>query len=656
MSNKTVVQAQCKTGMAWAAAGALTLFALAGCGGGGGSGASASTGTSVTQVSMQGTAAVGAPMAGASIVVIDTKGATATATADANGQYTVQITGMTAPLVVLASGPNDTDATQVSVVPSMGTGSTVVANATPLTTAVSALLTSTGNASDLASNSTVLAAVTPASVAAAVNNLKTALTPILAANSVNATTFDPIGTPFTANHTGLDGVIDAVQVVAAPGGGEELVSTADPTTSVVLNGNATISTTLAAPPAQGGYLSSLMQALSQCLKGASASCAQAIDANYLGNGFTSFTSAQPALTASGVTLGTPRTLEFFTSNGVQKARIHLPYTASNGSPGSVVLVVQQLSNGSWDIIGNQQPYNVSISSYLTRKQFQDPAEVKYGRYEAGISITVPAGAVGTPNPTNLASVGVTGPGINGTAYLTARAGIGNNLLGLTATALTQPPVGGTLSTSNTSLYRWSWQALGGAANATFVPGNGGLGYYTPSPIDVSKVPRFATYTVTFYDSTGARIGQPFSVVNATPVMAASAGQGVLWQTLSADSLSSFMSPSGPLAGQQTAAPLSWSDLVNGVNAAPLVGRVQVQAVPGTGVNASEVDGWWVGPSKFALTGSYAATVTAGVDQTGVQQCSSACAFPALQAGASRLVQLYWVAGQIEYFNMWKYND
>lgn len=654
MTNGNAGRGQFKMGMGWAAAGAVALFALAGCGGGGSG--SASTGTSVTQVALQGTAAVGAPMANANILVIDTKGATATATADSNGQYTVPVTGMTAPLAILASDPTGVDETQVSVVSSMGTTSTIVANATTLTTAVSALLTSSGNPSDLASNSGTLAAVTPASVAAAVSNLKVALSSILTANNVNAATFDPIGTPFTADHTGLDGVIDAVQVVAAPGGGDELVSTADSTSGITLNSNTSIATTLAAPPVQGGYLASLVAQLSRCLNGTSTACSQAIDANFLGNGFTSFTSAHPALASSSVTLGVPRTLEFFAAGGVQKALVQLPYVVQGGTPSSIVMVVQQLSNGSWDVIGNQQPFNVSISSFLERKQFQDPSEVKFGRYEAGIAITVPNGATGTPNPTNLASVGVTGPGINGTAFLAPRAGVGNNLLGLTSTALTQPPVGGVQSTSNTSLYRWSWQALGGSANATFVPGTGALGYYTPSSIDVSKVPRFATYTVTFYDSTGTRIGQPFAVVNATPVLSASAGQGVLWQNLSSATLSNFLNPSGSLAAQQATAPIAWSNLINGVNAAPLVGKVQVQAVPGTGVNTSEVDGWAILPSSFAITGSYSATVTAGVDQTGVQQCTSGCAFPALQTGASRLVQLYWLAGQIEYFNIWKYNN
>lgn len=643
------------TGAAWAAAASLALFALAGCGGGGGS--SSSAGTSVTQVAVQGTAAVGAPMAGASIMVIDSKGAMATATADANGKYSVSVTGMTAPLVILASDPNGVDATQVSVVASMGATSTITANATTLTTALSALLTSSGNPSDLASNNAALAAVTPASVAAAISSLKTALASILAANSVNAATFDPIGTPFTADHTGLDGVIDSIQVVSAPGGGDELVSTADSTTGITLKSGATIGTALAAPPVQGGYLTSLMSQLSQCLNGTSAACGQAIDANYKGNGFTTFTSYHPALAASSVTLGVPRTLQFFTAGGVQKAWVQVPYVAQGGTPSSFIEVVQQLSNGSWDIIGNQQPYNVSISSFLERRQYQDPSEVKYGRYEAGITIAVPVGAAGTPNPVSLASASVTGPGINGTAYLEPRTSVGTSLLGLTSTALTQPPVGGAQTTSDTTLYRWSWQALGGSANAPFVPSAGSLGFYTPSPIDVSTVPRFATYTVTFYDSTGTQIGIPFSVVDTTPVMSASSGQGVLWQNLGSDTLSNFLTPGGALAGVQAAAPISWSNLINGVNAAPLVTQVQVQAYPGTGVGGTSVNGWWLGPVTFSVKGSYTGTVTAGVSQTGVQQCTNtACPFPALQAGASRIVQLEWHAGQISYFNIWRYND
>lgn len=659
MSVEKEMRGPSKTVFAWAAAGALALFALAGCGGGGGSASgTSSTATSASQVSLQGTAAVGSPLAGANITVIDSKGATATATADASGNYTVSVTGMTAPFVILASDPQGIASTQVSVLAALTSGSsTSIVNVTTLTTAISALLTSSGNPSDLASNSSALAAVTPASVAAAVANLKVALSAILTANGVSAASFDPIGAPFTANHTGVDGVIDSIQVVNDPSGGVDLISTADPSTSVPLHSGASPSTTLPAPPALGDYLTSVASALSQCLAGTSSACSTAIDANYLENGFASFTSAHPAIATSGATVFPPHTLEFFKRDGTQEALIEVPYLLPSGAFGSMVTTVQKLSDGSWDIIGNQQPFNVSISSFLERRQFLDPSEVQFGRYESGLVISVPAGAANTPNPTNLASVGVTGPGINGTAYLVPRAGVGNSALGLTSTALTQAPVGGVTTSSNTSLYRWSWQALGGSANATFTPGPGGRGFYTPAPIDVTQVPTFATYTVTFYDSTGAAIGQPFSVVNPTPSLAASAGKAFFWQTLTSDTISNLLTPGGSLAGVQSAPTLSWSNLVNGgMNLAPLVTQAQIQASPGTGVGGAEVDGWWNGPASFAANGSYSAVVTAGVAQSGVQQCTSACAFPALQAGASRLVQLDWLVGRMQFFNIWRYND
>jgi hypothetical protein len=138
----------------------------------------------------------------------------------------------------------------------------------------------------------------------------------------------------------------------------------------------------------------------------------------------------------------------------------------------VTTVAQNTSGSNWDIIGNGQTYNVTIYSFLARKGSLDAADGDKGRYESGISITVPVGAPGTPNPSNMASVSVTGPGIDGTAT-----------------------------------------------------------------------------------------------------------------------------------------------------------SVQIQATSSSG---SEVDGWWTGPASFAASGQYSATVTAGVDQNGAQECTTtACPFPAL---------------------------
>lgn len=367
--------------------------------------------------------------------------------------------------------------------------------------------------------------------------------------------------------------------------------------------------------------------------------------------------AHATLASSGVTLGSLKTLEFFdSSGGTQQALVAIPYTTSSGTAGTNVTVVQKTASGTWDIIGNQQQYNITITSELTRRQFLDTADAEYSRYDSGLGITIPVGAAGTPNPSNLESASVTGPGIHGTAYLVPRNATGSDTLGLRESAYTAPPTGNDTTDSNTNLYRWSWQALPGAT-ATYTPPSGDLGYYTPAPIDVSTVPRFATYTVTFYDSTGTQIGQPVSVINATPTLAASAGAGVAWQTLASSVQSDFLSPAGTQEAAQTSTSVSWSNLVNSQNLGPLVTGVQIQSVPGTGVTpTTEIDGWSTGTVTFATSGQYSTTVTAGIAQNGVQACSSACQFAALQTGASRLVELNWNVGNTAYYNIWKYND
>lgn len=269
------------------------------------------------------------------------------------------------------------------------------------------------------------------------------------------------------------------------------------------------------------------------------------------------------------------------------------------------------------------------------------------RRRSGLNISIP---VGGPNPANLASASVSRPGINGTLYLVPRAGSGNSTLALTSTVQTGVPIGGLTSGSNTNLYRWSWQALPGVTG-TYSPPTGRRGFYAPSPVDLSTVSQFANYTVTFYDSTGTQIGQPVTIVNTTPPISAATGAGVAWQTLSTDVQNSFLNPTGSLAAAQSSVSLSWSNLVNGENIAPVALKTQIQVNGGSG----EVDGWWAGPASFSASGQYSSTVTAGNDQFGVAQCSG-CQFPALTTGESRLAELYWTVGQTVYYNIWKYQD
>nr|WKF61859.1 hypothetical protein HUO10_006391 [Paraburkholderia busanensis] len=644
----------------WAlsAAGALSLSILAACGGGGSSSSSGTT-SNATATSMSGTVAVGSAVANANVTVIDANHNTVNATSDASGNYTVSLAGLSAPYLIIASDPSSLNSALYSVVASVpaGTSVPVIANVTTLTTAVASMLVSSGNPIDLPTFANLASIVTPSTVSAAVSTLNTALASILSANGLNAASFDPIGTSFSANQSGADAVIDSVRLVPAPAGGNELISTANPSVGITLNQATTVSTPLAAPPVAANYLAALTTALGQCLSGTTASCSQAVDAGYRENGFTTLTTAHSVLASAGLTLGSPRTLQFFTSGSTQKALVLWPYTLTNGSAGSFVTVVQNTGGSAWDVIGNQQQFNVTITSFLDRREFLDTVDAPLSRFESGLSISVTAGAAGTPNPANLASVAVSGPGIGGTLYLVPRNGTGSDTLALTSSARTTVPTGGLVSNSNTTLYRWSWLALPGYATQLYTPASNSLGFTAPAPIDLSTVPQFAAYTVKFYDSTGAQIGQTDSVVNPTPTIGAAAATGVVWQTLSSATQSAFLSPGGSLAAAQGAVSLSWSNVFADLNLAPLVAKAQIQAVPGTGVTPStEVDGWWNGPAVTSANGQYSATVTAGLAQNGVQQCSPACQFAALQAGGSRLAELYWSVGQTAYYNIWKYND
>jgi hypothetical protein len=250
---KAKTKMQClKTGLTLTAAGALSLVMLAACGGGGGS---VSQGTASSPSSIGGTVADGNALAGASVTLIDSTGKSATATSDSNGSYSISIAGLTAPFVIVATDPSGVNAPLYSVTASVPAGSStpLVANVTPLTTAVAAELTSDGNPLDLTSASTLAAQVTSSAVGNAVSTLNTILAPILSADGVSGSTFNPISTTFTPNHTGADAVIDSVIVTQAASGGLQIASVSAPGTVIALNSGTSASTELAAPAVQASY-------------------------------------------------------------------------------------------------------------------------------------------------------------------------------------------------------------------------------------------------------------------------------------------------------------------------------------------------------------------------------------------------------------------
>src|SRR5512139_1249801 len=173
-----------------------------------------------TPTLIEGTVAVGAAVPGATVTVSDADATTAdvTGTADENGNYAIDVSSQTAPLVVTASGTlNGEPVTIKAVVPTLTGEADNTANVTSLTNAVAALIAPGGDLNAL-SDPTVLAAVSPATVADAsalvVNTL--ASNPEFA--SLLGDGFDPLTTPFVADGTGVDAVLDQVQVDVTPTG------------------------------------------------------------------------------------------------------------------------------------------------------------------------------------------------------------------------------------------------------------------------------------------------------------------------------------------------------------------------------------------------------------------------------------------------------
>ncbi|HEX7910949.1 MAG TPA: hypothetical protein VF534_23060 [Paraburkholderia sp.] len=650
-------QSLVRTGVA--AAAAFAFFQLGGCGGGS-SGSSSGGAPAVTATAVSGTVASGNARVGATVTLIDATGTQATATTDSQGAYTISVKGMTAPFLIVAADASGISTPLVSVLAQLPTGTApAVVNITTLTTAIAAMLTASGNPTDLAST-TALAKVTLPSVQIATITLDTILAKILVQNGLQSAGFDPIGVAFAPNHTGADAVIDTVSIVTGSNGGLSLLSNAAPGTTVALNNQTPQSVTLAAPPAAANYLEPLATLLTTCAASGTlnTSCSPAIDAAFLENGATDLAVGHGLTDAlfTGAVFGSPKTLAFFTRNGKQQALVQLPFTLASGTVGVLYSIAQQLAapvtlaGGTqlgWDLIGNQSQFAVSINSQIARRTFLDSRLNDVNRYESGLTIAIPTAS----NPT-VYSASVTGPGLSAPIWLMPRNAVGGSTLALSNAPLSAAPVSPATTSSNTSLYRWSWQSLSSTASFTAPSASG---YYAAQSLDASTVPLYSAYTVTFYDKNGAQLGQS-SIINPGSPLNAAAGSSVAWPTLLPDFATQFLTPSGSLAGTQYAMSVTWSSLVNGQSLAYPVTSVQIQATGlSTGSSSVEVDGFSVGAPNNITFGQYQTTVSAGVNSLGVQTCTN-CPFPALVAGGSRLVQLSGGQNGISYYDITKYND
>lgn len=204
---------------------ATAIAALTACGGGGG-------GSSVS--SLTGTAAVGAPLPNASVTLKDANGKTLTQIADANGVYTfADVSGMTAPLMLQATGTaGGTSYTLHSLLEKVPeAGVTGVINVTPATEAATAQAVS-DNPATVFADPTKIKAMDATKLADAKARLNAALKDVLTALGQDPTKVDLFTTKFSADNTGLDKLLDLVQVSSSTGANGQDIKITDKNTLV----------------------------------------------------------------------------------------------------------------------------------------------------------------------------------------------------------------------------------------------------------------------------------------------------------------------------------------------------------------------------------------------------------------------------------------
>ena len=202
--------------------------------------------TPVASTTLTGTVAAGAALVDAKITLKDSKGAIKSATVNANGNFSVDLTGLTAPLVIQAVDvyANQTYYAMAQTIPASN-----VINVTSITDSLAQASGQTPSVvfSDPAAK---FASVDFAKIATAQNNLKTALGNYMQALGIDSA-IDFTTTAFAADNTKVDALLDCLSrasgtlsVKASCAGSTAAVPAFDPTKNV-----ATVPSTLAAPAA-----------------------------------------------------------------------------------------------------------------------------------------------------------------------------------------------------------------------------------------------------------------------------------------------------------------------------------------------------------------------------------------------------------------------
>jgi hypothetical protein len=366
--------------------------------------------------------AVGAPMMNATLTVLGANGQIVSTPVDASGSYSnLNIAALTAPYRLQACGQADGQyACYYSVVQS-GT----VADVTPLTDAEIAL--ALGNdASTTFTNGSIPSASALANSASALSN---ELAPLLAAAGVQFTG-DFATLPFTANHTGLDKVLDAVKITTGNNNGATYVQME----GVLGYGNAYVDNQGNSSGSLGGSalvssmnvnltgISTIFNGLNSAIaSGSISSCESAMSAQVpFDSQFSLDINGQQQLNASTA----PAALcTFASSNGLLGGQVENPtlqncfssgadricevnFDLSNGTvnlQGGEMAVVLRQGASNWTLLGNENAYGIQVGSAVSRTLNVGVANPQ-PTYTRNLSFDIPDTAVGSGQAPNAAKV------------------------------------------------------------------------------------------------------------------------------------------------------------------------------------------------------------------------------------------------------------
>jgi hypothetical protein len=423
------------------AAGALLVGVLAACGGGTSGVATAPvTPAAPTTFTVAGTAATGAPFAGATVTIIGSDGTTygggATDITGADGAYTI-VLPLTAkpPFVVQAA---TADQTLISVVAEAKDTTT---NITPVTNLIASRLSTSGNPANLAAEIQANPAlVDTTKLTAKVAEIVALIQPL---RDAAGDTTDPLNGKLVADGTGADKVLDSLSISITPSSAtsvnievsvKQKQAEGEQPAVIGFSGGAnatapaaalpTVSASDLVPSGTATLIADLLKRMTACYalaqtdrvaSGGTAAAdikAAACKDLFVGNDPASFKNNGAVVSsnaawsslfnpnAAGVTFDRG-SYEFTRANG----DLVIAYRATDASGNSTnnTLVVKADTDGKLRAIGNQYKYNGAVNAYQQLRSFINQPAADY--YSTGYNLNVNS----TADVSNVVKIVVTSP-------------------------------------------------------------------------------------------------------------------------------------------------------------------------------------------------------------------------------------------------------